>query len=335
MHHVLQCIHIVVFHLKGEYAMQEEKQEQKPRSFRIDDSTMETFKEVAKEIGGNQQTVLSKLIEVYQFQKGKTVMGSKGADIEKFEQYITIITKMYMNSIQENANMSDTIYGQFEAQLLSKDETIIDLQKQLKEALASKKESDVELVHSEEKILKIQEHSSTLESELNDLRETHAQSVKDKDQVISALKDNVETLTASSKKISDDYAAAMKELSELRVERDNLLKHGAELEKENESLHSENELLTGKVTELTEQVSTAVAAALKEGEDKIIALKNKLEYDFQKELLNNNIEHANTVNGLKEKHQQEIDVYQKKYFELFQSSKGALVHEESAPEQMT
>lgn len=51
--------------------------ELKPRSFRIDDTTIEKFKEISNIIGGNQQETLAKLIESFEFQSGKAVLTEK------------------------------------------------------------------------------------------------------------------------------------------------------------------------------------------------------------------------------------------------------------------
>ncbi len=60
------------------------------RSFRIDEATMEKFKEISAEIGGNHQETIAKLIEAYEFQKGKQVLsgraGSKDAVIQDLQR---------------------------------------------------------------------------------------------------------------------------------------------------------------------------------------------------------------------------------------------------------
>ena len=108
--------------------MEQKKTELKPTSFRITDETAEKFKLIAKEIGGNQQQTLSKLIESYEFQSGKEILTEKRADIEKFESFVTLITRMYMDSLEQNQNITETVKADFEASLKSKDKVITDLQ---------------------------------------------------------------------------------------------------------------------------------------------------------------------------------------------------------------
>ena len=103
----------------------------KPKSFRIDDATAEKFKGISAEIGGNQQETLAKLIEAYEFQAGKAILTEKKADIEQFEKYVTALTRMFMGSLEDNQNITETVRTEFDAMLKSKDSTIQDLQGQL------------------------------------------------------------------------------------------------------------------------------------------------------------------------------------------------------------
>ena len=100
----------------------------KPKSFRIDDETADKFKEISAAIGGNQQETLAKLIEAFEFQSGKAILTEKKADIEQFEKYVTAITRMYMSSLEDNQNITETVRTEFDALLKSKDATIQDLQ---------------------------------------------------------------------------------------------------------------------------------------------------------------------------------------------------------------
>ena len=115
--------------------------ELKPKSFRIDDITADKFKEISADIGGNQQETLSKLIEAYEFQAGKTILTDKKSDIEQFEKYVNSLTRMYMGSLEDNQNLTETIRTEFDAMLKSKDVTIQDLQEQLKKLKQTEKEA--------------------------------------------------------------------------------------------------------------------------------------------------------------------------------------------------
>ena len=118
-----------------------DSKELKPKSFRIDDTTADKFKEIATQIGGNQQETLAKLIEAYEFQGGKAVLTEKKADIEQFERYVNALTRMFMGSLEDNQNITATVRTEFEAQLKSKDAVIQDLQEKLTVAKQLKEEA--------------------------------------------------------------------------------------------------------------------------------------------------------------------------------------------------
>lgn len=92
----------------------------KPRSYRINDETAEKIKEIAASIGGNQQETLAKLIEAYEFQSGKAVLTEKKSDIEQFEKYVNAIIRMYMGSLEDNQNITETVRTEFDALLQSR-----------------------------------------------------------------------------------------------------------------------------------------------------------------------------------------------------------------------
>lgn len=111
--------------------------ELKPRSFRVDEETAKKFKEISLVIGGNQQETLAKLIETYEFQSGKAVLTEKREDIEQFERYVNILTRMYMNVLEDSQNIKKVVQADFDALLKSKD-TMIQMLQDEKEILVNK-----------------------------------------------------------------------------------------------------------------------------------------------------------------------------------------------------
>lgn len=185
--------YVVVYYILGGDLIMTEK-EMKPKSFRITEETAEKFKEISNGIGGNQQETLAKLIEAYEFQQGKAVLTEKKADIEKFEKLISCVTRMYMDSLEENQNITEIVRTEFQALLQSKDSTIQSLQKQLAESKESRKRAE--------------ENESSMQSQLDSLRnelvrtneefENHRLSMgkmlSDKDSLNKALTDSCNAL---------------------------------------------------------------------------------------------------------------------------------------------
>lgn len=105
--------------------------ETKARSFRVSDQTAESFKEIAVQIGGNQEETLSQLIKVYEMQKSKEILPERREDIAKFESYANMLVRLYLLSLEEGADAKELAKSDYEAQLYTKDEVIANLQKQL------------------------------------------------------------------------------------------------------------------------------------------------------------------------------------------------------------
>lgn len=166
----------------------------KPKSFRITDETAEAFKQISTEIGGNQQEALAKLIEAYEFQKGKAILTEKKADIEQFEQYITILTRMYMSSLEDNQNVTATVRTEFEALLQSKDQTIQDLQSQLTTAKQLKEEASAKAKGFADENARLNDYIKSLEQEYSSKTEDLQSMLSDKDSLNRALTDSCNDL---------------------------------------------------------------------------------------------------------------------------------------------
>lgn len=116
-----------------------------PRSFRCSLETVEKIKEIASEIGGNQEQALAKLIECYEYQDAKSKVTTRSEDIEKFEALTSTISEMYLLSIENAHNATDVAKSEFRLLLNSKDKEIISLQEKAETALKERKQSEGEL----------------------------------------------------------------------------------------------------------------------------------------------------------------------------------------------
>lgn len=184
-----------------------ESKELRPKSFRIDDATADKFKEIATQIGGNQQETLAKLIEAYEFQGGKAVLTEKKADIEQFEKYVNALTRMFMGSLQDNQDLAAIVRTEFEAQLKSKDTVIEDLQEKLQEDKQAK-------VEAEAKQKSVEEEKRHLEEDLNQLKKEHDASVSnyeskiaDLNHVNAAFNESYAMLKKDNERLREDASA--------------------------------------------------------------------------------------------------------------------------------
>ena len=169
-----------------------EKDNTTTRSFRITEATADKIKEIAAEIGGNQQQTLSKLIEAYELQKGKAVLTDKKADIETFENYNNAIVRMYMTALENGQNATNLAKTQFEAQLNSKDNVIQDLQKQLANAKETEQEATADAEGLKEENARLNKHISSLMEEFEAKTKDLQDIIADKSNLNRALNETIE-----------------------------------------------------------------------------------------------------------------------------------------------
>lgn len=285
-----------------------DSKELKPKSFRIDDETAEKFKAISGAIGGNQQETLAKLIEAYEFQAGKAVLTEKKADIEQFERYVTALTRMYMGSLEDNQNITETIRTEFDALLKSKDATIQDLQAQLTTAKQLKEEAARQSKYYADENSRLSNHIESLtseyESKMGDLQEM----LIDKDKLNKALAESCSDL----KQKIDDMKAEREKLSELQKELLSLKADYSSLASEK----AEIERILEREREKAERVAGDYDAALKRQQE-------QAQLKLDKSLLELDKKYQAQIQELTESKQAEIDRYQQKYFDLLEQQKSS------------
>lgn len=284
----------------------------KPKSFRIDDETAEKFKEISGRIGGNQQETLAKLIEAYEFQSGKAVLTDKKADIEQFEKYMSAVTRMYMGSLEDNQNLTETIRTEFDALLKSKDATIQDLQSQLTTVKQLKEEATRQAKTHADENARLNNALDSLNNEYNAKMDDMQSMLADKDNLNKALTDSCQDLKA--KVISMEEAAAQSDA----------------LQEELKRVQKELEAAMQKCTGLEQQISQEQAAHekvitdLKQHEtDALERQEGRLQLSHEKAMLKAEKASQEQVQRLKAEHQAEIDKYQQKYLDLLEQLKAA------------
>ena len=189
----------------------------KPRSYRINDETAEKIKEIAASIGGNQQETLAKLIEAYEFQSGKAVLTEKKSDIEQFEKYVNAIIRMYMGSLEDNQNITETVRTEFDALLQSKDAVIQDLQSRLVSANQSKEEAV-----SKAKVY--EDENKTLSGNIEKLQKEYTQKTNDLQSMLLDKESLNKALTDSCNELKLKLDALRERIADLIQERDKALK---------------------------------------------------------------------------------------------------------------
>ena len=285
--------------------------ELKPKSFRIDDETAEKFKEISNTIGGNQQETLAKLIEAFEFQSGKAILTEKKADIEQFERYITAITRMFMGSLEDNQNITETVRTEFDALLKSKDATIQDLQEKL--TVAKQLKEDVALkarTHADENT-RLNSVIDSLNNEYNSKMDDMQSMLSDKDNLNKALTDSCNDLKAKiegMKEAAKQSAILREELEQLRKENEKVIQEQSNLEKQMQQDKTTHE--------------KAIAELKQHEADSLEHLKEQLQISQDKAILQIEKSYQEQIQQLKTDKQAEVDKYQQKYFDLLEQMKS-------------
>ena len=284
----------------------------KPKSFRITDETADAFKQISAEIGGNQQEALAKLIETYEFQKGKAILTEKKADIDQFEQYITILTRMYMSSLEDNQNITTTVRTEFEALLQSKDQTIQDLQAQLTAAKQLKEASAAKAKGFSDENTRLNDYIESLKTEYSSKTNDLQAQLTDKDSLNRALTDSCNDLKNKLNALQEEhkeFSSIRSKLAELTDKCTTLEHSKAEAEKFLKSAISNHEQ---ELAQLKQQEA-----------DSLTRIKEQADLEKDKALLALEKDYQKQIQVLKEKNQSEVDKYQQKYFDLLEQMKAA------------
>lgn len=230
------------------------KEELKVKSFRISEETHDKFKEIANGIGGNQQETFNKLIEAYELQQGRLALKEEGANVDQFQKYVACLTRMYIGSLEDKENVRATVRTEFDTALKSKDDTILDLQGQLKKAKEEKEEAIHKLKATEKEVQDLNQYNIEQEKAhsitLNGLQDT----LEEKEATLKECKNLNSVLTGSHDRLE-------KQVEQMKAE----IGKAKELEKELENLQKEHDKLT-----IDFNVSQANLSNLKEKHEQTI-----------------------------------------------------------------
>ena len=268
----------------------------KPKSFRIDDATAEKFKGISAEIGGNQQETLAKLIEAYEFQAGKAILTEKKADIEQFEKYVTALTRMFMGSLEDNQNITETVRTEFDAMLKSKDSTIQDLQEQLSVAKQLKADAT--------------ERAKTFSDENADLKKQIEELQNELESRVTSLNAMLSDKEKLNQALTNSYDELKQKADSMQKEHEDFAALRAELENKQSEIKS--------LTKDKEDAETYAEKMKQQEKESVERCREQMQIAQEKALLEADRKYQDQIQKLKEERQAEIDKYQKKYLDLLE-----------------
>ena len=281
--------------------LKEVTKELKPKSFRIDDDLHEKFKEISANIGGNQQEAFSKLIEAYELQQGKLALKEESVNIEQFEKYLKCLLRIYIANVEDKQNLSAIIRTDYEAQLKSKEETIIELQSQLKKAKEIK----------EEAVRK----SKDLENknwELNNLIEIKDEEYKEKVKEIEDLKIDKLADNAQIKTLINSCDTLSRQLDQMKADVEETREQEKELEnlqKKYDKLKSDYNALEVDLNDFKLKHEDSINKIKKHENEQLERVKEQYKFAQDKALLELKEAHLKEIKQLQDEHMAEMKEY--------------------------
>lgn len=278
-------------------------EELKPRSFRVSDRVAQKIKEIADSLGGNQQEVLSKLIEAYEFQSAKNVLLERKEDINQFEAYITALTRLYSSSLEENIEMKKTVRAEYDAQLKAKDELIAEFQQKVKDTEKIKAESQEALLRIEQ----MTENYENMKKRVQESLEKHAEAEKEGKE----MEEKLRVANGENFQMQQEILRLQKELSDMEAAHKSAEKNMEILRETLDKSEAKTSVLMDKLNAMKDSVKEEKESAYRRG-------REEAELAMEKQLLIKEKEYTDTLKELSENHSREILQYQNKYMELLQ-----------------
>ena len=247
-------LHNIIYNVRGRKGhIMEQKNELKPKSFRISDEISEKFKEISAQIGGNQQETMQYLINAYYMQEKKVNLSDYKANIETFEQYTTSLITLYTESLESNKATREAVMQECSATLTSKDKIIEDLQAKCERAEQEQAQAEEQKQTAEKNLKQAFAEITKLQQELEEQTKDHAKQV----QTLEESKNSLSELCANlNKQLAEvePMKEQLKELNGLKAELSDLkaqLKE-KELEHKQKLLDMQEKMQQDKMQQLAE-----------------------------------------------------------------------------------
>lgn len=261
--------------------MENEKNEIKPASFRVDIDTTTKFRGLASSLGLSQDKMMKELIASYELEQAKSGISDRAKEIEEFQHHINRIQNMFLNSLEINQNSEIIIREQFREQLNRKQDLIINLQDQLKEA----KEGFKDIT---DKYINASDLSKKLYGELEQLKDI----LGTKESLLNEYKAKIDTLTSLVTEYTE-YKEKFKEsdkiISDLNYANNNLEMNNKELKLDIENLTKKLEIIESNASFYKNELDLLKSEHKKEIEknefkynDEILKIKSEYEDEIKK-----------------------------------------------------
>jgi len=219
--------------------------ELKVKSFRADDETFEKFKSLATEEFGNQGQCLAALINLYEIEKSKLVLGDRKLEVETFQSHLNRLGAMFISSMQLNQDAELRVRGEFEKLLTSKDKTISDLQTKASELAVAKQSQEDAAKQARHDYFEMLDKNAELEKQVSRQDKEYTAALADKDSLNKVLTSSSEERKEEIDALKASLAAAQSRLTSVKQTEEALaaaLKENGQTVAELERLRAQSEL---------------------------------------------------------------------------------------------
>lgn len=260
------------------------KEKTLPKAFRITEETANKFKEIAQDLGGNQQQTLAKLIEVYETESGKEALPEMREQIDTFDSHLHALSAIFLQILESNHTMRAQVRTEYQAQLGSKDRTIMELQERLKETETDKDEFQKKENNYHAQIKADAEKISVLEKELEKEQKHFGKLEEEAKQKESSFEHEKKLMQNAEAEVRSSLNSFMKSNERLKEENEKLRSQIKEFDVQIFQLGRESEarrVELEKLTLLTKDHEKALADAMQKQETEYQLAMQKKEMELK------------------------------------------------------
>ena len=285
------------------------KEKKQAKAFRLTEETAEKFKEIAQDMGANQQQALARLIEVYETEMGKESFPEMREDIDTFEGYIRAAANMYLQALESVQNMRALVRTEYDTQLKSKDKSIAELQERVEIAEYRVKEATDN--ESDYKVLidTLNKENDDLKNSLKEEREEFKERLEESKKSYSDLSNSYTKLQITESNTKSMLSKFMEENQELKMKNIEFIEERQSFDSKLQDLVCKNQTLQSDL----EREKQRYDEVIKKQEDSFMDYKKRTQTEYQLEL-------QLKINELQQSHKSEFDEVRKeldKYKELY------------------
>ncbi len=163
-------------------------------NFRIDTETADKFRTFCESEGMSQAQGFAHLFQVLELNNAKTVLSNRENEITDFEMHTKALLDSFLNSLEICSNAEERAREEYAMQLDKKDRAIAEMAQRCKDLTAERDAAKEESLFLKERL----ESAAEEHRKIQELIDAHAAQVAGKNEVIDALRADLERTTTTA-----------------------------------------------------------------------------------------------------------------------------------------